>query len=235
MAEDKGWSKVKNVIEQSSCTLGERRGGVELGMLTNYEVMSDIKHLGMRLARYKFIAKLMMYEQEIWALELGCSEAWGALMMKQNTNLKKWVGLDFDSDAMEWNCKFMTSEFEFVEGDFFKFEDSGKNKFNLIYSVDVIEHIEPDTEDDFCRIITKNLTNDGTAVIGTPNITMKPYASESARQDHINLYDQKRLFETMKRHFKNVYIFNMNDEIVHTGFAPMACYIFAVCNGLIGE
>lgn len=233
MSVDEGWNKVKDVMKQSGYGLGKNEGGVELGALTNYEIASDIKHLGMRLARYKFVAKLMMYEREVSALELGCNEAWGALMMRQNTNLKKWIGLDFDPDAMAWNRKFMPSEFEFVEGDFFQFKASTEDTFNLIYSLDVIEHIEPDTEDDFCRIITRNLRDDGTAVIGTPNIAMSPYASETSRQDHINLYDQRRLFETMKRHFNNVYIFNMNDEIVHTGFAPMACYIFAVCSSPI--
>jgi len=46
---------------------------------------------------------------------------------------------------------------------------------------------------------------------------------------HINLYDQKRLYMLMSKFFHNVFIFHMNDEVVHTGFAPMTCYIFALC------
>ena len=59
---------------------------------------------------------------------------------------------------------------------------------------------------------------------------MTPYASEAASVGHINLYDQKRLFETCKRHFNNVYIFNMNDEMIHMGMDAMSCYFFAVCS-----
>ncbi|MBQ8692884.1 MAG: hypothetical protein IJ520_07040, partial [Synergistaceae bacterium] len=66
---------------------------------------------------------------------------------------------------------------------------------------------------------------------GTPNITLSPYACEASKAGHINLYDQKRLYKLCSKYFDNVFIFNMNDEVVNTGFAPMACYMFAVCAG----
>ena len=71
----------------------------------------------------------------------------------------------------------------------------------------------------------------GVAIIGTPNITFNPFASAGSKMAHINLYDQERLYDLCSRHFDNVFIFNMNDEVVNTGFAPMSCYIFAVCAG----
>jgi hypothetical protein len=37
-------------------------------------------------------------------------------------------------------------------------------------------------------------------------------------------------FKTLlARHFHNVFVFSMNDEVVHTGFYPMAQYLFALC------
>ena len=33
----------------------------------------------------------------------------------------------------------------------------------------------------------------------------------------------------MQRHFHNVFLFSMNDEVVHTGFSPMAHYLLALC------
>jgi hypothetical protein len=33
----------------------------------------------------------------------------------------------------------------------------------------------------------------------------------------------------MQRYFKHVFMFSMNDEVVHTGFFPMAHYLFALC------
>jgi hypothetical protein len=36
----------------------------------------------------------------------------------------------------------------------------------------------------------------------------------------------------MERHFRTVFIFSMNDEVVHTGFSPMAHYLLAVAVGV---
>ena len=74
----------------------------------------------------------------------------------------------------------------------------------------------------------RNLKDDGFAVIGTPNLTMVPYSSPWNKIAHINNYDQKRLYEAMSRYFENVFIFGMNDEVLHTGMYPMACYIMAL-------
>ena len=84
-------------------------------------------------------------------------------------------------------------------------------------------------EDAYCNLLATSLKQDGVAIVGTPSIMMSPYASEGSRIGHINMYDQKRLYELFSKYFQNVFIFNMNDELVNTGFAPMACYIFALC------
>jgi hypothetical protein len=44
----------------------------------------------------------------------------------------------------------------------------------------------------------------------------------------VNLYEAPRLRDSMERIFHNVFMFGINDEIVHTGFAPMAHYLVAV-------
>jgi hypothetical protein len=35
----------------------------------------------------------------------------------------------------------------------------------------------------------------------------------------------------MQRFFHNVFMFSMNDEVVHTGYHKMAHYLFALCCG----
>ena len=103
--------------------------------------------------------------------------------------------------------------------------------FDAVVSLDVIEHIAKEDEDRFLQTLALNLKPDGVAVIGTPNITMDKYASPSNKIGHVNLFDQKRLHELLSRVFQNVFIFGMNDEVIHTGFYPMCCYIMAVCAG----
>jgi len=33
----------------------------------------------------------------------------------------------------------------------------------------------------------------------------------------------------LKNYFNNVFLFSMNDEVVHTGFNKMAHYLIAIC------
>ena len=117
----------------------------------------------------------------------------------------------------------------FICTDFFDYQEPKKSNYNAIVSLDVIEHISCEMENRYCEIIVDNLMPDGVAIVGTPSVMLNPYASEGSKIGHINLFDQKRLYELMNRYFHNVFIFNMNDEVVNVGFAPMSCYIFAVC------
>lgn len=45
---------------------------------------------------------------------------------------------------------------------------------------------------------------------------------------HVNLFSAERLRDTLRDYFENVFLFGMNDEIVHTGFYPMSHYLFAL-------
>lgn len=219
--DEENWNAVYEYILQKDL--------LQLGTYYTHMINSDIKHLMFTLSRYKFASKLLMYRENVRLLELGCQEALGALMFKQNLDLDRYVGMDLDKNAIEWNQKNMPEGWEFICSNFFEYKNWSENEFNAVVSLDVIEHISQEMEDEYCKIISKNLSPDGIAVIGTPNVSLNPYASEGSKIGHINLYDQKRLYGLMNRYFHNVLIFNMNDEVVGTGFAPMACYIFAVC------
>ena len=65
-----------------------------------------------------------------------------------------------------------------------------------------------------------------------PNVTAAAYASERSNATHVNLKDADQLRQLMNRYFANVFLFSMNDEVVHTGFCPMAHYLFAMGVGL---
>lgn len=228
MKEDQNWKAAKNVVKSNV------RGG-DIGYYTDGEMAVDIKHFMFRLARYKYVAKLMQFEKQVNVLELGCNEAWGALMLQQNIDLSSYLGVDFDDDTIEWNKKNLPSDFSFVCDDFFSYAKQINRKYDLVFALDVIEHIPREKEGEFCGLFAKTLSERGTAIIGTPHINMMPYASETSKAGHINMYDQKRLFQVCKEYFHNVYIFNMNDEIVHTGMNAMACYFFAVCSNPIAR
>ncbi len=223
MKAEQKWEEVQKIMKQEGDT-------IEVGPYYGHAICWDIKHLGFTLSRYKFVSKLFAYKDNISVCELGCQEAWGGIMFEQNNNLSRYVGIDLDSNAIAWNNNNLCSKkMSFLEGNFFDVKPDGH--FDVVLSLDVIEHIERDLEDQYVKVAMDLLEEDGVFVVGTPNEKMNPYASEASKVAHINLYDQKRLYSLMSRFFKNVFIFNMNDEVVNTGFAPMSCYIIAVCSG----
>ena len=65
-------------------------------------------------------------------------------------------------------------------------------------------------------------------IIGTPNKDAAEHASPQSAFQHINLHDQDSLGCLLEKHFANVFLFGMNDEVIHTGFAPMTHYVLAL-------
>src|SRR2546429_5011412 len=80
----------------------------------------------------------------------------------------------------------------------------------------------------YTTLFRSSMLSFGVAMVGTPNQTADQYASENSRKGHVNLKDHKSLRALLERHFHRVFMFSMNDEVVHTGFYPMAHYLWAI-------
>lgn len=238
MSSENKWNDVIDLIKDTD--------DIGLGKYYSYNIEHDIKHLGFIFARYKFCAKMMERRKDLRVLELGSSYGLGAQFINQTKACSYYCGVDLDHDAVEYAQKtFGNTRTVFVEADFMNRLFTGadpmslekrnvqitppQEKYDAVISLDVIEHIEPRLENDFVNTIKMNISDDGFAIIGTPNITMNPYASKGSKLAHINLYDYNRLYSLLSNSFRNVFMFGMNDEVLHTGFAPMSCYIFALC------
>jgi cyclopropane fatty-acyl-phospholipid synthase-like methyltransferase len=100
------------------------------------------------------------------------------------------------------------------------------------FLIDVIEHLDPKKERFFLDNVVKCLKPAGVLIIGTPNITVAKHATPQSRAQHINLKSNKTLRRLMEIYFENVFMFGMNDEVLHTGYAPMCHYILAMGAGL---
>ena len=193
-----------------------------LGRHWTYNLWNDPKRLAFVLSRYKFAAKMASSGRAV--LELGCSEGIGAPILAEHA--RSYTGIDMDEPAIETARRNWTdAKFEFLVGDFL---DHSVGGFDSVVSLDVVEHIEPESAHLFFEAISANLREDGIAVVGTPNVTASPYASKASQEGHVNLYDAERLADSMRAIFHNVFSFGMNDEVMHTGYAPMAHYLLAV-------
>ena len=69
-------------------------------------------------------------------------------------------------------------------------------------------------------------------ITGTPNLSAAKYASPQSAALHINLKSHETLKALLEKYFYNVLMFGMNDEVLHTGYAPMCQYLWGIGIGL---
>lgn len=220
-----------DLIQQHNSILFEEyetHGPATLGPYSSYTWRHDPKHVLFTMARYKFAAKLLVGKAN--AVEIGCGDALGAPLLLQSVN--RLHCLDLENAVIEDNLRRIgnSERLRFETLDILAASPEGP--FDAAVSLDVIEHIDASQEHLYVANIAKSLSRSAVAIIGTPNVTADRYASQNSRDGHINLKSHTTLAESMSAWFENVFIFSMNDEVVHTGFSPMAHYLMAVCSGV---
>ena len=212
---DGQWKQVRRGFGDASLTLGPYFA---------YQALNYPRHMLFTFARYKFAARLLAPMGKSDVLELGCGEGLGTLLLAEDGH--NVTAVDSDESAIAHAGQTLShANITFEAADFL---DKRLGDFDAVVCLDVIEHIQKEREADFFRTVCRNLRESGFAVIGTPNETASPYASEASRIGHVNLYSAERLAQSVRAWFRNVFIFGMNDEVVHTGFYPMCQYLFAL-------
>jgi len=209
---------------QAQVTLRERKGLVPLGLVTNQVWHDDPRRLSFILARYKFVAKMLSGKQRV--LEIGCGDAFGTRIVLQEVG--SICAVDFDpvfvkdvQTRMERRWKFECRVHDMCT-------QPMKEPFDAAYALDVLEHIPQPDEQRFMRHIVQSLEDPGVLILGTPSIQSQVYASNASKEGHVNCKDHEQLKALMQAYFYDVFLFSMHDEVVHTGFYPMAHYLFAL-------
>ena len=224
--EPKGTGPRTREPQYQVCLDIERQEGLaRFGLMSNQVWRDDPRRLVFLLSRYKFVAKMLSGRRGI--LEVGCADAFGTrLVLQEVTDL---TAVDFDPifvqdarDRMDARWPYAVHVHDMLEGPV-------PGSFEGAYALDVLEHIPQELEARFIGNVVRSLTADGVLIVGVPSIQSQVHASPPSRAGHVNCMDDTRLREVMSRFFHNTFIFSMNDEVVHTGFAPMANYLIALC------
>lgn len=212
---------------QNCLDLDADKARATLGLMTNQVWHDDPRRLVFVLARYKFVAKMLGGRDRV--LEVGCADAFGTRIVQQAVGRVTATDLDpvFIADAerrMDERWPLDLAVHDMLEGPF-------GGDFDAAYSLDVLEHIPQDDEKRFVGNLAQSVKCDGIAIIGTPSLGSQAWASPTSKQGHVNCKTAEELDVLLRRDFANVFVFSMNDEVVHTGFTPMAHYYFALCTG----
>jgi SAM-dependent methyltransferase len=213
----------KALAEKVSTTVP--RFEIKLGPSTAASYVGDPRHLAFVSSRYKFVGKMLEGFERV--LEVGCGDAFGAPFVAQAVG--ELICTDIDEPLLEDN-RLRCAPFANIAFEYFDFREKPLCPMvDGLYLIDVLEHIFPKEEEQFCINVFGSLKPHGVAVVGVPNITGEAYASPMSKLGHVNLKDDRQFRETLKRYFHNVFLFSMNDEVIHTGYRPMSHYLFAIC------
>ena len=198
--------------------------------MTNQVWHDDPRRLVFMLARYKFVAKMLSGRADV--AELGCGDAFGTRIVQQEIGQHERARVtvyDFDPvficdierrQSPDWPLDARIHDI--LAGPL-------PRKYEAIYSLDVIEHIPADRENQFVDNLRCSLVPHGLLIVGSPSLESQAHASPQSKVGHVNCKTGADLTTLMQRYFHAVFLFSMNDEVVHTGFTPMAHYLLALC------
>ncbi|MGO9682365.1 MAG: class I SAM-dependent methyltransferase [Beijerinckiaceae bacterium] len=202
----------------------EKHGIARLGLMVNESWNQDPKRTLFTLARYKFVARMLTDRKHV--LEVGCADAFGTRIVQQAVGRVTAVDFDpvFIADVKERMNPHW--QFEAVVHDVMAGPVPGQ--FDAAYALDVLEHIPEHDEHRFIGNVVRSLTLEGIAIFGMPSLESQTYASHQSKAGHVNCKSGEDLKRTLLQHFHSVFVFSMNDEVVHTGFYPMAHYLLGL-------
>lgn len=182
-----------------------------LGKMMSQRWRDDPKMLGIVLARYKFVAKML--RGYIAVAEIGCGDGWASELVERAVgHLNR-----FDLDP-RWGRLVH----DITQGPL-------SQAYHAIYMLDVLEHIPSELTSATLDNLMGSLVPGGVAIIGMPSIEGQMYASAQSRAGHVNCMSSDAMRLRLLAKFSHVFMFGMNDETLHTGFGPMSHYLLALC------
>jgi len=197
---------------------------VSLGPIYSDSWLRDPKHLVFALARYKFVAKMLVGYSAV--AEVGAGDGFGAKLVRAEAD-KYRSGNPF-RPSPSLRCFDISPLDDSIERyDVMSGPIPDKMGFDAIYAIDIFEHVNSSAT--FFMNLSQSLRPHGLLIVGTPSLEGQAYASEPSRKLHVNCMSGEELRKEARCFFRHVFMFSMNDEVVHTGFLPMAHYLWAVC------
>ncbi|MDP3561057.1 MAG: class I SAM-dependent methyltransferase [Legionellaceae bacterium] len=221
MEEIQLFDSANNMMLDAKNDIGIQR----FGLMSNFAWYDDPKRMAFHFARYKFVSKMLSGKDSV--LEIGCADAFGTRVVVQE--VKNLLAIDIEPAFIDDVNERMCSKWHFNTKVHDIIQSPVPGQFDGAYSLDVLEHIPASAEDAFVQNICSSLSDNGVLIIGMPSLESQAYASPTSKEGHINCKSGSDLKCFLEKYFHNVFLFSMNDEVVHTGYSKMAHYLIGVC------
>jgi len=196
-----------------------------MGLMSAHAYLEDPKRLAFTLSRYKFVAKMLAGRRNV--LEIGCADGFGSAIVSKEVG--RLTAADFDSTFISdarvnhpYKDRIIFKQADLVR-------DSIREQFDAAFALDVLEHIRLEDEPRFLSNICDSLKDESILIVGLPSFESQRYASSISKAGHVNCKTGQDLKSSLEPYFQYVFIFSMNDEVVHTGYTPMAHYLLGLC------
>lgn len=154
------------------------------------------------LARYLFASKYAAHKS---VLELGCGHGYGAYLLAQSA--QSVLACDLNSESLNFaRTHYAKSNLEFIKDTVI--QSSGQLfKYELVISLEVLEHIQPEETSAYLTRIRAHLAPGGRAIISTPNHEVVLKSGMPIPIFHINNFSSRELKCLLEKHFTKVEMF----------------------------
>lgn len=189
-----------------------------LGTMSGYSWEADPKRMAFSTARYLFVAKML--EGKGTVLEVGCADAFFSRIVRQHVKSLHAVDCNYAYIGSAKKVRSPKWHMFLNQWDILK-DGPLSGTFEAVYCLDVFEHIKEE------NALLRNLANCAPmCIIGAPSLESQAWASEVSRAEHVNCKSKEGLRTAMQRHWEQVLMFGMNDNVLHTGHMP--AYLFGI-------
>jgi hypothetical protein len=195
------------------------------GLTSNQIWDDDLHRSATHLTRYRFIAKLLDGRKLVG--ELGCSDALGTrLVMHAVGNVAVYdANPRLIDDVRQRHSQRWPIEAHLHD----IFENPLPHLYDGLYSLDMFERISRSEELRYLNNISASLSDDGILIVGSPSVGSGLHNSLRDKEDHPNSRSGAELKALLLNFFYEVFLFSMDDEVVHIGPSQKSDYVFALC------
>jgi len=201
------------------------RGLLSRVLTSNQIWADDPRRLAILLTRYRFIAKLLDGRKLVG--ELGCSDALGTrLVMHTVGNVAVYdANPKLIDDVRQRHSQRWPIEAHLHD----ILENPLPHVHDGLYGLDLFERISRTEELAYLNNIRASLSDDGILIVGSPSAGSGLHNSPPDKKDHPNSRSDAELKALLLNFFYEVFLFSMDDGVVHIGPSQKSDYVFALC------